>query len=456
VDLKQAFTRLTKADFADALGIALTDGVVAAAHVQKRFNNVKVAAVDSRVIDAPEEARWTVVIDFLRHFVEQHGVEAPRIAVVLGGSDVLIGHIQLPATAVENLGQVVGYEIDRIVPFPPEAVYAHPFARPMGTAGERVAVTVVAGVRERIDDVQKRLAAVDLAPSAITGQQVALSDYYAFCRGDEPGTAGIFYRDGDREHLTLSSHGLLISSLRFDPGREGREARLVREMECSLPDRAGEVADIVVDEGAGEHERELADLAPPGFLPAGRRPTCVEIMAVGATLGRLGESRAKVNLLPTDQIPMQEGFGLREVALGSLVVILAATLAGSIAVKNLTISSALAREVDSLEPRVTQVTRTEEENRRLQSRVEFLETNGSTNVTSYLKEMTEKVPKSAYLTTFRYKGDRIEVDGIASNASELISVLERSPQFKNVEFTAPTTKYLQDQERFSLRMGLEQ
>ena len=63
---------------------------------------------------------------------------------------------------------------------------------------------------------------------------------------------------------------------------------------------------------------------------------------------------------------------------------------------------------------------------------------------------------SAYLTTFRYKGDRIEVDGIATNAAELISQLEHSAQFKDVEFTAPTTKYLQNQERFSLRMGLEQ
>jgi len=34
--------------------------------------------------------------------------------------------------------------------------------------------------------------------------------------------------------------------------------------------------------------------------------------------------------------------------------------------------------------------------------------------------------------------------------------LEQSQYFKNVEFTAPTTKYLQDQERFSLKMELEQ
>ena len=69
--------------------------------------------------------------------------------------------------------------------------------------------------------------------------------------------------------------------------------------------------------------------------------------------------------------------------------------------------------------------------------------------------MTVRLPDSAYLTTFRYKGDRIEVDGIADSAAGLISLLEKSPYFVNVQFTAPTTKYLQDQERFSLRMELE-
>ena len=78
------------------------------------------------------------------------------------------------------------------------------------------------------------------------------------------------------------------------------------------------------------------------------------------------------------------------------------------------------------------------------------------SVLAYLRDITVRLPESAYLTTFRFKGDRVEIDGIADSAAGLISVLEESPNFANVEFTAPTTKYLQDQQRFSLRMGLEQ
>jgi general secretion pathway protein L len=97
----------------------------------------------------------------------------------------------------------------------------------------------------------------------------------------------------------------------------------------------------------------------------------------------------------------------------------------------------------------------EQKNRALEERLKLLEAQRGPSVLGYLQAMTKEVPTSAYLTTFRYKGDRVEVDGIATNAAELIAFLERSPQFKDVEFTAPTTKYLQNQERFSLRMGLE-
>jgi general secretion pathway protein L len=74
----------------------------------------------------------------------------------------------------------------------------------------------------------------------------------------------------------------------------------------------------------------------------------------------------------------------------------------------------------------------------------------------YLKAVTDLIPETSYLTTFRYREDKIELDGISDKASELIAILESSPYFAGVEFTAPTTKYLSSQERFSLRMRIEQ
>jgi general secretion pathway protein L len=177
-------------------------------------------------------------------------------------------------------------------------------------------------------------------------------------------------------------------------------------------------------------------------------------VAIGAALAELGEAATKVNLLPPGLIRGEEGVGLREMALSALVVVLAGTLAAAIGLKNLSISNAVASEVERLKPTVSAVNVGEEANRRAADRISVLEKQRAQSVLVYLRDMTDRIPKSAYLTTFRFKGDRLEVDGIADNASGLIALLEQSPYFVNVEFTAPTTKYLQDQERFSLRMGL--
>ena len=131
-------------------------------------------------------------------------------------------------------------------------------------------------------------------------------------------------------------------------------------------------------------------------------------------------------------------------------------LLATIGARNLAIHGALASQVEELEPRVEQALRREEKNAQLLATVEKLDSHSRSRVLQYLKAVTELVPQSSYLTTFRYREDKIEVEGISDKASELIAILESSPYFTGVEFTAPTTKYLSNQERFSLRMRLEQ
>ena len=152
---------------------------------------------------------------------------------------------------------------------------------------------------------------------------------------------------------------------------------------------------------------------------------------------------------------VSEGLGLGGMTLSAAVVLMALVLFGGTAYKNVAVRNALAAELDRLTPRVTSVTEREQHNRDLREKLVNLEGSSRSHVLKYLQEVTQLVPETAYLTTFRYKGDRIEMDGIATEASSLIATLESSPFFQNVEFNAPTTKYLANQERFSLRMGLE-
>lgn len=459
MDVKQIFARVAKADFADAVGVAIAEDVVAAAHVRKRLHSVTVQAVASRSIDAPREGRTALIVDFLRAFVLEHEIDEARICIALEPGDVFLGHLQLPATATENFASVVRYELDRIFPVPPDTLLTQQYWRALGTAGDRVHATVVAAQRERVEHIQRELAAAGLAPASITALPVALSDFYAYCRGAGKHTAGLFYRHGGRESVVVSSRGVMVSNVQFVPGDETRSERLWRELETLVPDAIQDDVEVVVDGEAVDGAVELASCVPAELYAAQSGAPVLrwhEAAAAGAAFSQLGESKMKVNLLPAGLQKAEEGVGLRELGLSALVALFAVVLAATIAVKNLSIGNALAGEIETLLPRVSRVQAQEEENRKALEILKVLESHRGPSVLAFLRAMTDGVPPTAYLTTFRYKGDRLEVDGIASSASELIAVLEHSPYFKNVEFTAPTTKYMQNQERFSLRMGLEQ
>lgn len=74
----------------------------------------------------------------LRAWLKEHAPPGTRVHVRAAPEDVLATEIGLPAAAIENLAEVVGFEMDRFTPFSPEAVY-YGF-RIIGVAEETVRV----------------------------------------------------------------------------------------------------------------------------------------------------------------------------------------------------------------------------------------------------------------------------------------------------------------------------
>ena len=79
-----------------------------------------------------------------------------------------------------------------------------------------------------------------------------------------------------------------------------------------------------------------------------------------------------------------------------------------------------------------------------------------------LKELTQLLPSTVWIWNLKYDGKEIEVSGYADSASDLISLLDKSPLFEKVEFLAPVTKERQmrpegekEKERFKIKARLE-
>ena len=112
----------------------------------------------------------------------------------------------------------------------------------------------------------------------------------------------------------------------------------------------------------------------------------------------------------------------------------------------------LRAELAELEPQLRAVRRNEEEARELREKLDLLARDERRRSAAFLHELVS--PADAYLTAFRVRSDRVELEGFARSASDLIPLIEKSPLFKNPQFASPVTKVQDNQERFSLTTEL--
>jgi len=475
MDLTTFAHRVRRADFLDGLGIYVEPEQASIAHVSKRLLHVALRHERSYPLAPtsrrPERAQS--LSQAVAAFIHEFKIAPGGVHLCLARHELLLNRIVLPAAARENLRQVLEYEIERVIPLPRSEVFWDYQVRESSGGGEsgRLAVLIVSVPRRVVTEYVDALEAAGARPKAVVIGAAALGDYAAFCRGTLDAPLGMVVQSGAELEVALFAERQLIAShalrgtsvpsptelqqmVRRDLAEVFHPAQVAIEMlyATATNDHGG-------DPAAGEGTGELLALAngrldaPPEFFS---HPEPGLLPAVGAALGAVRESVVDINLLPEEHRPgLQEGLFVPLVLLVAAVV-LGLFYGGSVIIRDEMTRHALAREVDELEPQVAAVKKQEAEARALQGKLKTLTGDQSRRQITFLKELTDKLPSDAYLATFRYRAGRVEIDGFANRASELIQVLENSPMFRNVQFTSPTTAGQQGQERFAIVMEIEE
>ncbi|MGK9418327.1 type II secretion system protein GspL [Pseudomonas cedrina] len=110
--------------------------------------------------DIPEQVyRWPLTAP-----VEKRSGPVRQV-LLLAPDAVLMQTLQLPPAAARNLSTVVGYELDRFTPFDPDQLYF--VARQERRTPTHLQVTLVAILRERLDQMLNECAALGLHPHAV-------------------------------------------------------------------------------------------------------------------------------------------------------------------------------------------------------------------------------------------------------------------------------------------------
>jgi Tfp pilus assembly protein PilN len=400
----------------------------------------------------------------LKGELDSRRIRARRAALGLPRTLAIVKRIGLPPAAGVSLAQMVGYELERHVPFPAEDA-AFDFLPLPGPRGAAQPVLVVACERRALERALRLLEEARLVPASLT---VACHDLPGLLGPRPRGERAVWVHlvGGEADLLFLEGRGLRLS--RSVP--LGGEGDLADEILRSLTHLgwsewtglwvSGDGAGSLIGSGA------LAPLGrepvPPPFSPRSR-----------AALAGLGESAGGLALeaLATARAPRLPALNLLPPALRPRPWSRAqwVTAANLVLATGLGVALLLAQgwqaerrlervngAIRALEPEVKAVERIAED---LERARRLLATLGEVEASSLrplpiLRELTELIPAEAWLTTLTLDSRGIELTGQATAANQLIPLLEGSPRLEKVEFASPVTRG-RDKEQFRIRATWE-
>jgi Tfp pilus assembly protein PilN len=179
----------------------------------------------------------------------------------------------------------------------------------------------------------------------------------------------------------------------------------------------------------------------------------------------LTQTKLDLNLLPFEMRKKVREIGKPVfMILASLAVILSLTWGIGVFFRYRNALNAINDEIKNRKPAVEAIEQVQKQKDALRKEILDLDKIRSAEYSKVeiLRELTQLLPPTVWIWNFKYRGRELEISGFADSASELISLLDRSPLFERVEFLAPVTKQKErrdgvdkERERFKIKARLE-
>jgi Tfp pilus assembly protein PilN len=410
------------------------------------------------VVEEAEDPAATLAAE-----LRSRGLGAGRLRLGLDRRLTVVKTIELPRAAGGDLARMIGFDLERHVPFPPEQTRFDWVALP-GHPDEPRRVLMVAAEARTVERPLALVAGAKRRPAALTVACHALPAllprvlpprHAVWAHRHDGGVADLIFLDG---RTLLTSRQVAAA----DP------AELAHEIRRSLPVVRWTGAEDVWLSGLSGDETPawrdhlttalgVAAVAPP--LAASALPLVAQLPADDQGAGLLAlavaaETRSPaLNLLPAAVRPWVPSSG-QLVAAGMVAVIAALGLSLGLVhvVRTERYLGRLTAEIRRLEPEAKAVDALAEElarKRRVLAALASAE-EGRVPALPVLRELTETLPPGAWLQALSMDRQGVELAGQADGASALVPLLEASSRLERAELTSPVTK-TQSKEQFRVR-----
>jgi general secretion pathway protein L len=443
----------------DVIGLALREDRLDGVAVRKGFRGTHVLASFSLPIAEQADAG-------LRAKLRELGVRARRVHVSLPRRRAVVKVIELPAVAGADVRRMVGFELERHLPFPAaEALFD--FHVLDATADRPVRVLLVAVERRMFDRVHQLLQQAGLVPRLV---DVGIHSLAVLAGGGgdrREGRVVLQVEEADAELAVVRGGRLLLSrAFPLPPNGKERAQTLAEELRRSLgslrpEDREG-IADVTAIGAGALSVTDWAELPlhttvppPPGVTGMPDDPRLLPALAVA--LRRPNAGLLRTNLMPEEARPRPFPWPVAvTAALAGLTLLMVLAVPAVTMLRDERRLAALDAALAGLAPSVREAEQLAQSVERARRDVETLRSFESQHlrVLPLLRELTELLPQDVWLTNVSVDRKGLELAGFANSASQLIPLLEASPAFEGVEFTSPVTKG-RDREQFRLKAGWE-
>ena len=439
----------------DVVGLAFRDGQVDVVALRDRLGSRRLLTAFN--VPADEETAAAI-----RRQLVEAGVRTRRAQVGLPRRTVVAKAVELPVVPGADLRRMVGFELERHLPFPPaDALFD--FEVLPGEAGRPIRVLLVAVERRSQERVCQLVRDAGLAPRLVG---VAIHSLARLVTGDPRRGRIVVWLETTDAELAVVVHGRVVASRQFpvpadaDSRRQRLETELARTLAALTEADRREVMEVVVGglpppalavEGFPVHP---GIDPPPDFAALDR----TSVPALAVALERPGRKTPAANLLPEELRPRPFPWPLATTAALTLLTVgLGAAIPAVTFIKERRALAALDARIARLAPEVEHAERLAAEVERARRELATLRSfeDQGLHPLPVLRELTNTLPADAWLTNLSVDRTGLELGGFANAASQLIPLLEASPILERVEFTSPVTKG-RDREQFRLRASWEQ
>jgi general secretion pathway protein L len=400
----------------------------------------------------------------IRAELDARKLRCRRARVGLARAAATVKILELPSVTGSNRSQMLRFELERHVPFPPEDIVFDAVDQPT-TRGGPLRVLVAACERRSVERALRVLEEARLRPRALT---LACHDLPRLLgRRPRARRAVWIHRSGDTTDLLLVGAGRVRLS-RTVPTQDSEA--LTGEINASLGLVGWKDCDAVWVSG-DEPSRSLTSpaLASLGALVCEPplSPTAAALVArlpiedLGAGMLALavaaGRPHPPLDLLPQELRPRRVSVG--QVVTAAMIVLTAGLGLGALLAQDrqrqryLDDLDVAIKQLDPEVRAVEQISADLKQKQRLLAAITTADA-GGVQALPLMRELTELLPSDTWLTSLNMDARAIELSGQSTTASQLIPLLEGSPSIERVEFTSPVTKG-RDKEQFRIRAAWE-